>query len=142
MIYLLRRHRMAVVAAAWLLGMAAGGATLFWMLGREYGMASGEAASVSALIWQEDRPALEVHNLRVARGTRVTVKDLCSARAGDGSDLTDQIVLTDEKGKTAESPIDTGTPGVYSYAASVKNPANGREVKKTVLLLVDGGKVR
>ena len=136
MIYWLRYYKNAVMAVVWLALLAAGGVVLFGTCWREYGIAAGDGASVSPLIWQGDEPALETHNRRVARGARVTVRELASARP-DGS----KVVLRDGQGNETDGVIDTGKPGIYSYVAIAKNPENGREVRKNVWLLVDGGKV-
>ena len=101
---------------------------------------SGRGDEQAPLIWQRDEWALEVHNLRVRKGETVTTQSLARAVAGDGRDLSDKVVLKNEKGEVIQRELPTDTPGCYRYTALLNNTVTHREIKKEVLLLVDGGK--
>ena len=120
------------------------GVLIFLVLGllllyAKTGYGSAPSAS-SELTRQGDEYVLRVRSLRIRQGEDVTAEELAVAETGDGRDISEKIVIEDEKGAVVQGRLSTERTGVYRYTAVLSRGAPRREIRREIILLVDGGK--
>lgn len=90
----------------------------------------------NAIVWGP--PVLDASDKRFPIGKEILISNLAKARDSDGTDLTNQIIYTDEKGEVMPKEWVADSPGIYHIGISVKSPVTQKENKKKIIVIIDG----
>lgn len=90
----------------------------------------------NAIVWEP--PVLDASDKRFPIGKAILISSLAKARDSDGTDLTNQIIYTDEKGGIMPKQWVADRPGIYHIGISVKSPVTQKENRKKIIVIIDG----
>lgn len=88
-------------------------------------------------IFSEEPPVLDVSCRKVSQGDVIRTEDMATAYDA-GENISQKIHFFDETGREVSGQLETEFTGEYYFEVVVKSDRTGKEVRKKIVLLVDG----